>query len=349
MLHPDSENGPDPDPGTPPPWREQLLELHRRHSERTEAWQQRLNWTAELERLDEERQDLEAAWLDRRGSKGLRAWWRKLERWMQMRPEVDSGARVADLERLLADRTSEVERLEAQLEQLEARLARMESRAEQEAEDRAELRDVARAWIGEREPERAQRLRELDARLAELEGLDVGLRRCSRDLSHCLSITSQLKMHGRTILASKGSADIRPKTAAGKVALHAALGQHYTSAIGGTAKRRAYNAIQASQKIERLTRQYERELKVCATRIVELNTGFPEVLGAVDGDDDLWAIGSERVARWASLKPGQAVSTTSVEDGLLLRRIDARLGLSARLCLEERTAIEDQLERELLG
>ena len=337
---------PDPSPGTPP-WRDALSELEERFRWRREAWDRRKRLIAEIDRLERERAELEEAWLEVAELRPIQAWWRSLHRWLHMRPKVE--AEPAEVERLVADRMREIEEREAELESLESSLAKAEITRDQDEADLDEWRALAREWIAQNEPDKAMRLRGLDIELAELEGQDVVLRRSRRDLNRALSVIQQLNAQTNARQVSRNASEPHAESVGGAIAMNTTLGGPYSTAGGANARRRMRQAASAASRIERLTPQLERELRLTGQRLLELNEAFPAVLGPNPAGEDLYLDAAEAIERWATLKPGQIASALVSSDHDLLRRLDGRLGHATTECNAERERIADDLERELLG
>jgi hypothetical protein len=337
---------PDPSPGTPP-WRDALSELEERFRWRREAWARRKQLIAEIDHLERERAELEVAWLEVAELRPIQAWWRRLNRWLHMRPKVE--AEPSEVERLVADRLREIEDREAELESLEGSLAKAEFTRDQDEANLDEWRALAREWIAQHEPDKAMRLRGLDIQLAELEGRDVVLRRSRRDLNRALSVIQQLNAQINTRQVSRNTSETFTENLSESIAVNTALGAPYSTSGGGAARRRMRQAAAAASRIERLTPQLERELRLTGQRLLELNDAFPGVLGPKPAGEDLYADAADAIERWAALKPGQIASALVSQDYDLLRRLDSRLGTAAADCNTERESIAGDLERELLG
>ncbi|MHC4377912.1 MAG: hypothetical protein ACYS26_15040 [Planctomycetota bacterium] len=330
-----------------PPWRGALSELEERFRWRREAWARRKQLIAEIDRLERERAELEVAWLEVAELRPIQAWWRRLNGWLHMRPKVE--AEPAEVERLVADRLREIEERDAELEALEVSLAEVERTRDQDEADLNEWRALAREWIAQHEPDKAMRLRGLDIQLAELEGQDVVLRRSRRDLNRALSVIQQLNSQSSARQVSRNASEPHAEGLGAAIALNTALGAPYSTAGGSNARRRMRQAAAAASRIERLTPQLERELRLTGQRLLELNAAYPAVLGPNPAGEDLYADTADAIERWATLKPGQMASALVSSDHDLLRRLDGRLGQAAVECSAERERIAEGLERELLG
>lgn len=344
-MTPHSSESSAPDPGTPP-WRGALSELSERLRWRRAAWARRKELLAELDRLERERADLEETWLEVSELRPIQGWWRRLNRWLHMRPKVE--AEPAEVERLVGDRLREIEEREAELESLECSLAKAELTRDQDEADQDEWRALARDWIAQNDPDKAMRLRGLDIELAELEGQDVVLRRSRRDLNRALSVIQQLNAQHTTRLASRSASDLHAENAGAAIAVNAAMGASYGTS-GGAARRRMRQSAAAAARIERLTPQLERELRMTGQRLLEIGAAYPGVFGPNDAGEDLYADAAEAIERWAALKPGQSASALIGSDHDLLRRLDSRLFQAATECTTQRERIVDDLERELIG